>query len=655
MIRLIFSTFLFFSFIAESTAQLSVLDSFYNKRLDTAQNIFRSDPQKALKISDEVIKITEANENQLNYSLARALSIKSIIYNDINADSAYYLNKKSLEISRYYDNWEQYYKTLSNLASIYTDEGNYLVADSLFTDIIYHPKTEHQPRDLIVYYIKFSSLKNNMNERNIAMDLLHQAMELSNNEGITKYNLAILNRLANFYSEMGDNRKSLDSHKAMLPYVDTSNYIIYITYNNIANQHIALNELDSARHYLEKVLSGKPKEPSLIYTYQHLATIAKKRGHYEESVKWGQECIDLSNKWNRPTLTCTCRFINAKNLNALKQYSKANKLLEDTKNCMRAKSLNLQIQFDQMYLMNKLLLTDRPDLNDVLNRVLTMKDSIGRTISSSEFRDLETKYQTEKKEAENQLLKKDQALSSAQLAKQKSFLTAAGVAILSLLFFLWNLFRSSKEKQHNLQLLSDKNKAITALNQEINHRSKNHLALATALLSRERTKSSDPHVIETLSDNENRLRTLSLINQKLNLNSTHSDIAILDYLRELSDDLLFSLAKQGEKPTIELDCENLVLDAELSLRLGLITNELITNSLKHARPKDTLELKLSLRKENEKLKLSYADNGVLHEEIVASKESLGLKLIDDIMQQMKAIYEITTKDNFRLDASISVK
>ena len=280
-------------------------------------------------------------------------------------------------------------------------------------------------------------------------------------------------------------------------------------------------------------------------------------------------------------------------------------------------------------------------------------NTVNTATSIKELRESVVKYQTEKKEAENQLLKKDQAISSAQLAKHKSFLSAAGVAILSLLFFLWNLFRSSKQKQHNLQILSDKNKAINSLNQEINHRSKNHLALATALLTRERIKSSDPHVIKTLSDNENRLRTLSLINQKLNLNSEHSDIDIYDYLQELSGDLLFSLTKQGENPTLELDCEKLTLDAELSLRLGLITNELITNSLKHARPKDTLKLKLSLRREKNALKLSYYDNGVIHEEFVAPKESLGLKLIDDIMQQMKAIYEITTKENFRLDASIA--
>jgi len=145
-----------------------------------------------------------------------------------------------------------------------------------------------------------------------------------------------------------------------------------------------------------------------------------------------------------------------------------------------------------------------------------MKDSIGSTNSSSKFRELETKYQTQKKEAENQLLKKDNDLAQAQITKQRAFLGGTGVAILSLLGLLWSFFSRSKEKQKNILALTEKNEDIQALNQEIAHRTKNHLALATALLSKDRTTTKDPLVKSTLADNENRLRTLTLVNQKLN-------------------------------------------------------------------------------------------------------------------------------------------
>ena len=293
--------------------------------------------------------------------------------------------------------------------------------------------------------------------------------------------------------------------------------------------------------------------------------------------------------------------------------------------------------------------------DSLFSKLLLLQDSISSKQTKSVIKEWETKYQTEKKEAENQLLKKDNDLAQAQIAQQRTFLGGAGVILLSLGLLLWNLVTRSKERKKNITVLTEKNEAIQALNQEISHRTKNHLALATALLSRDRTSTQDPTVKATLADNENRLRTLTLVNQRLNQANSDKTLNLKDYLQELCDDLLFSLRnnKAGE---LSLQCDNIQLDSEKVLRLGLITNELITNTIKHAKPQNgKLEISLAIQENNHNITYHYKDNGNTQPNQQSSTNSKGMSLLASMWEQLQGSYTQSFAPHYELIGKIGME
>jgi two-component sensor histidine kinase len=150
----------------------------------------------------------------------------------------------------------------------------------------------------------------------------------------------------------------------------------------------------------------------------------------------------------------------------------------------------------------------------------------------------------------------------------------------------------------------------------------------------------DPKVVEAIHESQNRVYSMSMIHQKLYQGKNLSAIEMKEYFLELSDHILDSF---GLKNRIEFgfNMEEIELDVDTAIPLGLIVNELITNALKHAFPKDRKgRIELYFRKKDDRtIRLEVTDNGVGIHEIVktADKRSgFGTKLIGLLIQQLDA-------------------
>lgn len=233
------------------------------------------------------------------------------------------------------------------------------------------------------------------------------------------------------------------------------------------------------------------------------------------------------------------------------------------------------------------------------------QDSLQTARNIKNLLELEKKYKTEEKEAEI-------LLQQEQLARQqiKLYATVFGLLLAlvvgTILFFLSQRLRKSNVK--NEELLADKEVLIG----EIHHRVKNNLQVVSSLLQIQRRglKSDDEKGQEALLESQNRVSTMGLIHNKLYQGTEATSVHMPEYLSDLGDTLLdaYRLEEQVE---IFYDVADIRLDVDIAIPLGLIINELVTNSMKYAFPKGregTIEM--VLHRQNSQLRLAVIDDGV---------------------------------------------
>ena len=210
-----------------------------------------------------------------------------------------------------------------------------------------------------------------------------------------------------------------------------------------------------------------------------------------------------------------------------------------------------------------------------------------------------------------------------------------------LLLYLFRLKRKQK------LLLEEKNLQIATLNGELNHRVKNNLMFVSSLMRLQARRLNSPEAKVAFKETENRVEAMAMIHRKLSLQSYRSSIEMYDYLQDLCQFLYQSYALNEALPSIELLFGKISLETEKALQIGLIINELVTNSFKHAfhdqkQPKITVSLR---RKENQQILLTYADNGIgLPDHFNwQSTSSLGFRLVQDLSLQLDGELQIRNR------------
>ena len=433
----------------------------------------------------------------------------------------------------------------------------------------------------------------------------------------------------------------------------SDHHYYHTAYSNYLNVLIKQDSFDRvielSQHYLDNVDDKKISRG----IYQKIIKCLIKKGNYKETKKYLDLYIDLYplEKMSASD-TCTYYALLGHYLLDTGQRNEANNYLNQVIKINKRRGYNTPIETKEKYIRSVFQKDNAKD--SILINYLSEanKKSIAQTKNIA--KKWETKYQTQKKETENQLLKKDNAIANAKLTQQRTLFGGSIITILSLGFLIRNLINRNKERKKHIESLNKKNEAIQALNQEISHRTKNHMALAAALLSKDKRKSDNPQVRTILNENENRLRTLALVNKKLNSVSIQDKINLKDYLQELCDDLIFSL-RNDRDASIQLLCPEIELDSEKALRLGLITNELITNSFKHAQTeKNNLSLSLKIEATStDELIYSYSDNGINKAEVQKDTSiSQGIGLIESLWNQLNGTFTYSMIPNYKMEGSI---
>ena len=185
------------------------------------------------------------------------------------------------------------------------------------------------------------------------------------------------------------------------------------------------------------------------------------------------------------------------------------------------------------------------------------------------------------------------------------------------------------------------------LRREINHRVKNNLQIISSLLYLQSTKIEDPILHELLRESQSRVRSLSLIYDRLSQRGEVAGIAFAEYMRQLAREVFVAYRVHPEVIALEIRAEDVFLDLDTVVPCGLILTELLSNALKHAFPERRKgEVLIHLQSmDGGRLSLRIHDNGIgLPEGFTLGKAStMGLGLVRDLTRQLQGEIEFRSE------------
>ena len=199
-----------------------------------------------------------------------------------------------------------------------------------------------------------------------------------------------------------------------------------------------------------------------------------------------------------------------------------------------------------------------------------------------------------------------------------------------------DMTESWEQEEALRRALDDKNTLL----KELYHRVKNNLQLIISLFNLQVRSVSEEQARQALHDAASRVRAMALVHERLYQSGTLSSIRLDDYVRELCEQVAGAASAHQRGIAVDVEAEPIEVGLDVAVPLGLLLNELVTNSLKHGFPGDRrgrVLVKLA-RVDGDNVRLTVGDDGVGLPPSMdrTSRRSLGLKLVSALTEQLRA-------------------
>lgn len=424
----------------------------------------------------------------------------------------------------------------------------------------------------------------------------YKAVQLSNantNDFLKAYSLYYFaNSLS--WSTFGSNRSqkelycdsALKIHNRALELVDPDNYLVGDILIDLSNIHYTMNNIELARNLNQQSYRAYQKSNynnGVVATYPMELRILIREGRYAEVIKIAEKGFKLAEQLN--------------DLHHLQQISQ-----------------NMYVAFQVLGKYEKAC----QYMHNYFS--LRMKQNQGNRAGAIYI--LESQFQLDQKDQQldfqNQLL----SLQSTNLEVQQNLTVGISVVLLISVIFssvYYRLFRKNIKISHQ----------NTVLLREQSHRVKNNLQVISALLNLQANRLQEPGAKAAIEDSHHRLQVMSMIHQRL-YGENLVEINIKELIKDISQMMIHSLWPRENNLQTEYELDDIYLLLEKAVPIGLIVNELITNSLKHAFADHQLpKIKIRLQKiSRQKIQFFYSDNGPgFNSNEHETQQSFGLLLI----------------------------
>jgi two-component sensor histidine kinase len=297
--------------------------------------------------------------------------------------------------------------------------------------------------------------------------------------------------------------------------------------------------------------------------------------------------------------------------------------------------------------------------NECFVEYFKLKDSVAKIENQQSLINSEIAFKIEEKEQEladkNKMLEQKE-LEEARQKTSRAYMITGIIALVGLVVFLVfiNYFSKRKEKElyaKNEEINRQKSQIEQSLREkevlirEIHHRVKNNLQIITSMLGLQISKEEGKESENTLREARQRISSIALTHQMLYQNSNLSDIMLNEYIENLVRQIESSIPPSDIELVTDLEVNGRKMNIDNAVPLGLLINELLTNSFKHAFPNNEKGIiKVTLRETDTDCVFGISDNGVgLPDDFNSGKKSMGMDLIHILAEQLEARLSIESR------------
>jgi len=427
--------------------------------------------------------------------------------------------------------------------------------------------------------------------------------------------------------------------------------------------------VDSAFYYYDQaytIFVTLGDSNSMARSHNSKAAIYKRQHHYDRAIQEYEKALDMipSNGLKRLQISVINNYTTIRlelPNNTKKDYreiiqlaEKSYRLSKET-GLIQNRSIAAMILF-QAYSENKQFEKAYPFGAEHIE----LNDSLKNQARTDALIEQQTKFETEKKELEIDLLNKENELISSQIeqnnmvnSKQQLIIYLLIGGVITIAGFLSITLRFYRTQQKSNEELEKSNKTILKqkeekdiLLKEIHHRVKNNLQIIWSLLDLQSNSINDSYVKEAINDGKNRVNSMATIHQMLYQNDDAGNISFDEYIRKLIQQIM-STHNHAKNIALHIEIpKGLKFDIDTSIPLGLIVTELFTNSLKYGTDANTGSISIRLKQvKGTDYVLLINDNGPgLPEGFdIKKSKSLGLRLVKNLCKQIKG--EFLTENN----------
>lgn len=263
--------------------------------------------------------------------------------------------------------------------------------------------------------------------------------------------------------------------------------------------------------------------------------------------------------------------------------------------------------------------------------------------------EMESKYELGKKSTQIELEKQKSQLAEAeasQKTQQRNYIAVGGILLAVLLVLLFLSHRKIKQTNASLNVaLLDRE----ALLKEVNHRVKNNLQVISSLLDLQAEHTQEENAKRQLLEGMNRINSIAQVHELMYSQDNLVNLNMKDYFTLLAEEIKNNLWKETNA-TVEINCANIEMRVAEAIPVGILLNELLTNSFKHAKPAgNLLEIMVALSKSHNEIKLHYKDNGRGKAPSSQEKKGIGTTIISSMVRQLHGKSETSFNGNFQFN------
>lgn len=596
---------------------------------------------------------SNGNVDSISYYLAL---LGGHYFQEQGYDSANYFYHKALSHNHQIGNTERQAENLNNLGALYFQTG-------LLDSSIYFFNAAYQKYQSLEDTAMMSILEINLGmlfkdkglyEKSLEY-LLAASRKLEKLEPSTTQ-ATCYNSVGNVYLKIGEPYAALEFHYKALDVRQKlkSQSGLSASYNNIGNVYLLLNKYDSAFQNFSKSLEIKRSlndKNGEGVALNNLGELMLKTGKLDKAEDLFKQALAIRLQRQDQVGQVITR------INLAQVYLQSDNTFEAERELRHsealATSLGLLEQLKSNYEIQIKLYREKKDLDKALEysqQLLIIKDSLLNQEKAQSLAEMQTRYESLKKEDRIALLEKEGLLQAVEIDRKQIWIRSLVLAVVLTLIIgiliYYNLRTVRKNKVH-----------IELLLKELHHRVKNNLQILSSLLSLQSQQLTDDTAIKAVKSSESRINAMALIHRKLYTVDQNRTVDIKEYITELIQYLVYSYGYHEKNLKLDLKINEISIDVDKAIPLGLILNELISNAFKHAyenQPNPRLMINLE-HPDSHELNICIRDNGRGMPPVdEKQRKTFGMKIVTTLIKELKGSLNVKSENGTTYDLHIPI-